>query len=223
LLCSQLILNAKQIKHTTASSDGTKRGIAAPIHYSGKYLKTDGAHVSWQDVAAAGVGTVTQVNSGNGMNFTAITGTGSVTMGTPSTLTTSTTNAVTATSHTHSVSFPVTSLKGQSSDTALTGDILLGSLESFARSLNTNGYQKLPGGLIIQWGTFNSTVDTGETFSWATAFSSACYVAIGSFVSGTGSGTYPVPITTITTTGFTVNRNGSVEGTAPFRVIAIGQ
>lgn len=197
--------------------------VPTQTNNAGKYLKTDGAHVSWQDVAAAGVGTVTQVNSGNGMNFTAITGTGAVTMGTPSTLTSSTTNAVTATSHTHAVTFPVTSIKGQSSDTALTGDILLSSLASFAKSLNTNGYQKLPGGLMIQWGTFNSTVDTAETFSWATAFSSACYVAIGSFASGTGSGTYPLTITTITTTGFTVDRNAGVEGTASFRVIAIGQ
>ena len=37
------------------------------------------------------------------MNFTTITGTGSVTMGTPSTLTNATTNEVTATSHTHAI------------------------------------------------------------------------------------------------------------------------
>jgi len=48
-------------------------------------------------------GTVTSVSAGNGLNFTTITGTGSVTMGTPSTLTNATTNAVTATSHTHAV------------------------------------------------------------------------------------------------------------------------
>ena len=49
------------------------------------------------------VGTVTSVAAGNGLNFTSITGSGSVTMGTPGTLTGSTSNGVTATSHTHAI------------------------------------------------------------------------------------------------------------------------
>jgi hypothetical protein len=51
----------------------------------------------------SGMGTVTSVAAGNGMNFTTITGTGTVTMGTPGTLTSSTTNALTTTSHTHAI------------------------------------------------------------------------------------------------------------------------
>jgi len=46
---------------------------------------------------------LTGVSAGNGMNFTSITGSGSVTMGTPSTLTSATTNAVTTSSHTHAL------------------------------------------------------------------------------------------------------------------------
>ena len=46
-------------------------------------------------------GTVTGVNSGNGMNFTNFTTSGTITMGTPSSLTLSSTNSVTSTSHTH--------------------------------------------------------------------------------------------------------------------------
>ena len=189
---------------------------------AGKYLKTDGTSVSWQDVAAAGVGTVTQVNSGNGMNFTAITGTGAVTMGTPSTLTTSTTNAVTATSHTHSVSFPVTSLKGQSSDTALTGDILLASLESFAKSLNANGYQKFPGGLIVQWG-YQAISATTTTITFPTAFSSACYcVNVTSYVNGDtgGAGSATIVKTLPTTTQVAFSTDASHDG---LFWIAIGQ
>lgn len=49
------------------------------------------------------VGTVTSVAAGNGMNFTSITGSGSVTLGTPSTLTSATTNSVTTNSHTHAI------------------------------------------------------------------------------------------------------------------------
>ena len=49
-------------------------------------------------------GTVTSVSAGNGLDFTDITGSGSVVMGTPGDLTASTTSAVTASSHTHAVS-----------------------------------------------------------------------------------------------------------------------
>ena len=49
------------------------------------------------------VGTVTSVNSGSGMDFSSITGTGSVTMGTPGILDDATTNAVTSSSHTHEI------------------------------------------------------------------------------------------------------------------------
>jgi hypothetical protein len=48
-------------------------------------------------------GTVTSVGAGNGMDFTSITTSGNVTMGTPSTLTSATSNGVTATSHTHTL------------------------------------------------------------------------------------------------------------------------
>lgn len=50
-----------------------------------------------------GTGTVTSVSAGNGMNFTTITGSGSVTLGTPSSLTSATTNSVSSTTHTHAI------------------------------------------------------------------------------------------------------------------------
>ena len=73
----------------------------------------DVTHFSWADeiydwVIGLGysttTGTVTSVAAGNGLDFTTITSTGSVTMGTPDSLTAGTSNAVTATSHTHAVS-----------------------------------------------------------------------------------------------------------------------
>ena len=74
------------------------------------------------------VGTVTNVSAGNGMTFTAITGSGAVTMGTPGTLTTSTTNSVTSDSHTHAVTFPVTSVAGKTGAVTLAaGDITSGT------------------------------------------------------------------------------------------------
>lgn len=47
------------------------------------------------------VGTVTVISAGSGMNYSPITSAGSVTLGTPSSITLSSTNSVTSTSHTH--------------------------------------------------------------------------------------------------------------------------
>ena len=79
----------------TASSIGE---LSTLTNASG-YLYNDGTNMSFASLPAA----VTSISAGNGMDFTTITGTGSVTLGTPSTLTASTTNAVTTTSHTHQI------------------------------------------------------------------------------------------------------------------------
>jgi len=54
-------------------------------------------------IPLTGTGTLTSVSAGNGMDFTAITGSGSVTLGTPSTLTSATTNSVSGTTHAHAI------------------------------------------------------------------------------------------------------------------------
>lgn len=93
--------------YASAANTLSKRTIGT----TGQVLTVSGGVPTWAAIPTSG--TVTSVASGNGMNFTTITGTGTVTMGTPTTLTTSTTNAVTATSHTHAVTFPVTSVNFQ--------------------------------------------------------------------------------------------------------------
>jgi hypothetical protein len=70
---------------------------------------TAGANVSITNgsgsitIAATSSGTVSSIASGNGMDFATITSTGTVTMGTPSTLSAATTNSLTPTSHTHAI------------------------------------------------------------------------------------------------------------------------
>ena len=64
-----------------------------------------GLLMSGQTLSATNTGTVTNIASGNGMNFSSITTTGTVTLGTPSTITSTTTNAVTTNSHTHALDF----------------------------------------------------------------------------------------------------------------------
>ena len=66
---------------------------------SSEFLKADGSVDSTGYTTC--VGTVTSVAAGSGMNFGTITTTGSVVLGTPSDVTLSSTNSVTANSHTH--------------------------------------------------------------------------------------------------------------------------
>lgn len=72
--------------------------------------------LSRQAIPAVGV---TAVNAGNGMSFSSITSTGSVTLGTPGTLSPTTTNSVSATSHTHALADTVLQSHGNS----LSGDL----------------------------------------------------------------------------------------------------
>lgn len=59
---------------------------------------------SWIQIdSTAGSGTVTSVDAGNGMTFTSITTTGSVTLGTPSNITSTSINSVSAGTHTHAL------------------------------------------------------------------------------------------------------------------------
>lgn len=47
------------------------------------------------------------------------------------------------------------------------------------QSLAANGYQKLPGGLIIQWGTTTTIITNGTlAVTFPTAFATACYAAM---------------------------------------------
>jgi hypothetical protein len=56
----------------------------------------------------------------------------------------------------------------------------------FNKSLESNGYQKLPGGLIMQWGTFTNNVSPtdNKTITFPIAFPTACYNVQISVVTG---------------------------------------
>lgn len=76
----------------------------------------------------------------------------------------------------------------------------LGSNTSFASSIATlsAGYQKLPSGLIIQWGggTSSGTGTPNLTITYPTAFPNAGLFGIGS-IFGSGAGTYTVQVTDV--------------------------
>lgn len=103
-----------------------------PIGTSGYVLQSSGTIPQW--VSGGGAGTVTSVASGNGMNFTTITGSGTVTMGTPGSTTSSSTNVVTTTSHTHAIDTTIfTAANGKSSTTPIIdGTATIGATNTWA-------------------------------------------------------------------------------------------
>jgi len=85
--------------NNTYTADGSETKINAGTNISISGTGTTGN--PYVINSTGGSGTVTSVAAGNGMNFSTITGSGSVTLGTPSAITLSSTNSVTSTSHTH--------------------------------------------------------------------------------------------------------------------------
>lgn len=83
--------------------------------------------------SGGGSGSVTTVTAGAGMDFTAITTTGPVVMGTPSSLTTTSINQATGTTHTHALAL------GGTADQYLGGDNLLHDLPSAGLTLAAVG------------------------------------------------------------------------------------
>lgn len=78
-------------------------GVSGTTHFSETISAIPLSIFDNDDGWTNNTGTVTSVSAGNGLDFSSITVTGDVILGTPSTLTSATSNAVTATSHTHSL------------------------------------------------------------------------------------------------------------------------
>jgi len=83
-----------------------KGDVAIRTDIGKTFINKTGANASmadWQEMIAPGTG-VTAVQAGAGMDFSTITSSGSVIMGTPSSITGSSTNSASGTTHTHALS-----------------------------------------------------------------------------------------------------------------------
>ncbi|MBK5143388.1 hypothetical protein I2494_06590 [Budviciaceae bacterium BWR-B9] len=90
------------------------------------------------------------------------------------------------------------------------GENQIPDMSSFANSLQNNGWQKLPGGLIIQWGTTLVNSSGDAVINFPTAFKVACYAVIP--VSGqTMSAAYAY--TSVTKTSAVIPHYNTVTGT----------
>lgn len=120
-------------------------------------------------------GTVTSVSAGAGMQFTTINNTGTVTLGTPSTLTSETSNSVTSTSHTHNIE--IANQVSISSDTTPNPTGNYKENEYYLTALAGNATFAAPSGTANNGNTLLIRVKdngTSRTLSW-----NSIYRAIG--------------------------------------------
>ena len=87
------------------------------------------------------------------------------------------------------------------------------------QSKTANGYQKLPGGLIIQWGTTASIGGGATVITLPIAYTAAHFTAVITGLNGTGTVQNRDFVPTKTLTTFTINNQG-IAG--PFNWISIG-
>ena len=188
----------------------------------------------------------TTITAGNGL-----TGGGTLadnrtlTLGTPSSITASSTNSVTTTSHTHAIDQASTSTAGivqlstatnsTATNMAATPSAVKAAydlavskadLSDFASLRAGNGYQKLPNGLILQWGSVSIGVDSAVNITFPIAFPNAVLNA-QSTVNGGGAigGTAVLSshVGSLSATGMTVAMtDDGVPGAKPVYWFAIG-
>ena len=167
---------APSIRYSLDSDTGLFRSGAGQVSFSSNGVATAGFNGSGlfsttaatDDSTTKAATTAFVQNNFTGRSITAgdgLTGGGTLaasrtlTLGTPTTLTTGTANAVTATSHTHEVTFPVTSVAGRVGDVTLgISDIaaLQTTLDGKAASSHTHSYLPLAGGTVSGNVTFGS-------------------------------------------------------------------
>jgi len=149
-------------------------------------------------ILALGAGTVGSVTAGDGMDFSEITTSGDVVLGTPSTLTLVTTNALTATSHTHALSGVQAYLEGTGFVISTAGVI----------SYDTNTY--------LATSAFNDLFDARFTTNFATSsLSSLLNRAHADLTNISGDGAYHLSAAqrTIAITPAAATHNGYLTST----------
>lgn len=99
-----------------------------------------------------------------------------------------------------------------------------GLISTFAKSLVNEGYQKLPGGLIIQWGiTTVREQNAGDTETFPIAFPNNCFQVVFAITNTSATAHAPAAITSVSKTGFVWLNGGGAGGVQRgLRYIAIG-
>jgi hypothetical protein len=90
-----------------------------------------------------------------------------------------------------------------------------------ARSLSASGYQRLPGGLIVQWGTAASIASgSSSTVTFPVAFPNDGLSAFAGYTNGSnGTGNFTIAFGAITATNVTIRNYSAVAATATWFAI----
>jgi len=96
----------------------------------------------------------------------------------------------------------VKNLDGENS--GLDADLVRGLPADFTSSKATNGYQKLPSGLIIQWGLENSGASGTATITFPIVFPNQCLVLIGTIFYNSADQNRTVQVLTVSTEQATI-------------------
>ena len=102
---------------------------------------------------------------------------------------------------------------------------LKGVLDSPAKSLASNGYQKFASGLVMQWGSATCGRDADTTINWPVTFPNACLQATatyGAIASTASTDDAMIAIHTFTTTTAKIHIGAIQNGSLLARFIAIG-
>lgn len=101
---------------------------------------------------------------------------------------------------------------------------LAAAFQAANQSMAVTGYQKLPGGLIIQWGLTSAIAQSGfNAVTFPVTFPTAVFRVVGSpIVSASNSNVYSVGAYSITTSGFNASNNSGTSGVASMAWIALG-
>jgi hypothetical protein len=100
----------------------------------------------------------------------------------------------------------------------VSGSAQLPYTSGFEKSLSVNGYQKLPSGLIMQWGSLNINGGSNATVTYPIAFSSTPKTICS--MTTPSAGTNVAYVNSQTTTTFSANVSGT--GASAFTWLAIG-
>ena len=109
-----------------------------------------------------------------------------------------------------------------------TGSNQLPDMSSFAASLSGSGWQKLPGGLIIQWGQVLSNSGGFAPWTYPIAFSTACFHVYATPFVGASANNFTLTeignpgLTAVTTACYVNGVQSSTAGQVGVRYLAIG-
>ncbi|WFX57885.1 phage tail protein [Enterobacter roggenkampii] len=109
-----------------------------------------------------------------------------------------------------------------------TGNNQLPDMSSFAASLSGSGWQKLPGGLIIQWGQVLSNSGGFAPWTYPIAFPSACFHVYATPFVGASANNFTLTtignpgLTAVTTACYVNGVQSSTVGQVGVRYLAIG-